>query len=197
MKFTNRDIALMGALITLNVGFGGIVQVLKFPIYLDAIGTIIATLLLGLVPGIIVGVLSFVVAAALISPVYIWFVATQAIIAIFTFVAASAFGAFRSVPRVILTGLLLGVVTGAASAPVIVFVFGGVAGSGRDLMTAVLLGTGQQIYNAVLFSGAASEPVDKSLQVLAAFFILRALPAKVISPLRNPRLERNGFVERA
>ncbi len=51
MNFTARQIALMGMLIALNVVIGGVVHVIKLRIFLDAIGTIMATLLLGLVPG--------------------------------------------------------------------------------------------------------------------------------------------------
>jgi energy-coupling factor transport system substrate-specific component len=194
MKFTTKQLALMGMLIALNVAIGGIVHVLKLPIFLDAIGTILATVLLGLIAGITVGVLSFVVAAAVVSPVYVWFTGTQAVIAIFIYLMASHFAAFRSIGRAVMTGILLGVVAGIVSAPVIVGLFGGVAGSGRDLITAALLSTGQQIYKAVFLSGAASEPVDKLLQTLAAYYVLRSLPKKILSQFRNPVLEKNGLV---
>ncbi len=194
MKFTTRQLALMGMLIALNVAIGGIVHVIKLPIFLDAVGTVLATLILGLGAGVVVGVLSFVVAAVVINPVYVWFVATQAAIAIFIYVLASRFAAFKSLPRVIATGIALGVVAGIVSAPIIVGVFSGVSGSGRDLITAGLISTGQQIYKAVILSGAASEPVDKVLQVLAAFYVLRALPKKVLGQFRNPVLEKNGFL---
>lgn len=194
MKFTARQLALMGMLIALNVAIGGIVHVVKLPIFLDAIGTILAVLVLGLIPGIVVGIVSFLLAAAVINPVYIWFIGTQAVIAAFIYVLASRFSAFKSLPRVIPTGLLLGLVAGIVSAPVIVFVFGGVAGSGRDLITAGFLSTGQQIYKAVILSGAASEPVDKLLQTLAAFFVLKSLPKRVLGQYRNPVLEKNGFL---
>lgn len=194
MNLTNRQIALMSMLVTLNIALGGLVHVIKLPIYLDAIGTIIAVLLLGLLPGIIVGVLSFVAAAAIISPVYLWFIGTQALLAVAVYVMARHFSAFRSWMRLVPSGLALGVVTAVVSAPVIVYVFGGVAGSGRDLVTAALLSTGEQIGKAVLLSGAASEPVDKLLQMISAFLILRSLPRSAIEPFRNSLLERNGLI---
>lgn len=194
MKFTTKQLALMGMLIALNVAIGGIVHVIKLPIYLDAIGTILAALILGLGGGVVVGVLSFLVSAVVINPVYVWFIGTQAIIAIFTYLMASQLSCFKSLTRVIPTGIALGVVAGIVSAPIIVMVFGGVAGSGRDLITAGLMSTGQQIYKAVILSGAASEPVDKLLQVLAAFYVMRSLPKKVLEQFRNPALEKNGFL---
>lgn len=194
MTFTTRQLALMAMLVALNVTIGGLVHVIKLPIFLDAIGTIIAVLLLGLVPGVVVGVVSFLVASVLINPVYIWFVGTQAVIAAFTYLLAWRFAAFKSVRRVIPAGIGLGVVAGVVSAPVIVLVFGGVAGSGRDLITAGLISTGQQIFEAVILSGAASEPVDKLLQTLAAFYVVRALPKQVLGQFRNPILKKNCLI---
>lgn len=194
MKFTTRQLALMGMLVALNVAVGGIVHVIKLPIFLDSIGTILAAVILGLGGGVVVGVLSFLVAAVLINPVYIWFIGTQAAIAIAVYLLASRLATFKSVPRVVVMGIVLGVVAGIVSAPIIILVFGGVAGSGRDMITAGLISTGQQIYKAVILSGAASEPVDKVLQVLAAFFVLRALPKSVLGQFRNAVLEKNGFL---
>ncbi len=194
MKFSTKEIALMGMLIALNVTIGGIVHVIKLPIFLDAIGTIIATLVLGLMPGIVVGVLSFVLAAVLINPVYIWFVGTQAVIAAFIYLMASKFSAFKSIGRVIPCGIALGVIAAVVSAPVIIFVFGGVAGSGRDLITATLIKTGQQVFKAVIMSGAASEPVDKLLQTLAAFYVIKTLPKRLLSQFSNKVLEINRFL---
>ena len=194
MKFSNRQVALMGMLIALNVAIGGLVHVVKIPLFLDAIGTIIAVLLLGRLPGIVVGVLSFVVAAAVISPVYVWFIGTQAILALVVYELASRFQVFKSWVRLVPSGLGLGVVTGIVSAPVIVYAFGGVAGSGRDLITAALLSTGEQIGKAVLLSGAASEPVDKLAQMVIALLIVRSLPRRALEPFRNPVLEENGLI---
>lgn len=194
MKLDAKHVALMGMFIALNVAVGGVVHVAKAPIFLDAIGTVLAVMLLGLVPGAIVGVLSFVLAALLINPVYIYFVGTQAVISLFIYFAAANFSAFKSLQRAVPMGLILGAVAGLVSAPVIVFVFGGVAGSGRDLITAGLMSTGQQVFKAVFLSGLASEPIDKLLQVLACFFILRSLPKRVLTQFRNPLLERNGFI---
>lgn len=197
MKLSSLDIAVIGMLVALNVAVGGLVHVVKLPVFLDAIGTIMAVMILGWRAGILVGILSFVIAAALINPVYIWFIGTQAILALTVYFMASRFAIFRSLIRTIPAGIALGVVTGIVSAPVIVYVFGGVAGSGRDLITAAILSTGEQIGKAVLLSGAASEPVDKVLQMVLALLILRALPRRVLEPFRNRLLERNGFLEHA
>lgn len=194
MTLTNRQIALMGMLIAFNVAVGGLVHVLKLPIFLDAIGTILAAVLLGPWRAALVGIFSFLIAAAIINPVYVWFSGTQAMIAFAVYLGAKYLSVFRSLFRAIPAGLALGVVTGIISAPIIVLVFGGVAGSGRDLITAVLASSGEQIWKAVFLSGAASEPIDKVLQVVAAYFVLKSLPRSVMEPFRNLVLERNGLL---
>jgi len=194
VTFSNRQIALMGMLIAFNVALGGLVHVLKLPIFLDSIGTVLAAVLLGPRSAILVGIFSFLVAAAIINPVYVWFIGTQAVIGLVVYMAAKYLAIFRSLARLVPAGIVLGVITGIVSAPVIVYVFGGVAGSGRDLITAALVGTGQQIWKAVFLSGAASEPIDKLLQLLAAFFVLKSLPRSVLERFRNPVLERNSLL---
>jgi energy-coupling factor transport system substrate-specific component len=194
VKLTEKQIALMGMLIALNVAIGGVVHVTKVPIFLDAVGTILAVVLLGAWPGIVVGVFSFFVAAVVINPVYAWFIGTQAVIATFVYLVALHFQVFLSSWRIVVAGILLGVVAGVVSSPVIVLVFGGVSGSGRDLITATLIGAGQQIYKAVLLSGAASEPVDKTMQMLMAYSILKSLPKKILGQFRNRVLEKNGLL---
>jgi energy-coupling factor transport system substrate-specific component len=167
------------------------VHVIKLPIYLDAVGTILAVILLGPVSAIIVGVLSFVLAAAIISPVYVWFVGTQTVLALVVYALARQARIFSSVWRIVPSGILLGVITGIVSAPVIVMLFGGVSGSGRDLVTAAVMATGERIVTSVLLSGAASEPLDKVLQLLIAFFVLRSLPKRALKAFRNPLLDAN------
>lgn len=192
--FSNKALALIPLCIAMNVALGGLVHFLKVPVYLDATGTILAALLIGWGGGVIVGVASFLLAALIISPVYAFFVGTQAVIAIYIYFVAAHFAGLRTMPRAIITGIGLGIVAGVVSAPIIVWVFGGVSGSGRDLITALLAGSGQQILKAVLLSGAASEPVDKTLQVLIVFSLLRNSPLALIGSYRNPVLVRNGFL---
>ncbi|WP_295882165.1 hypothetical protein [uncultured Thiohalocapsa sp.] len=193
--FNQQALALMPLCIALNIALGGVVHFLKLPIYLDATGTILATLLLGLPAGVIVGVASFLLASLVISPVYVFFVGTQAAIAIYIYLVARYLHGLLSTPRAIATGIGLGVLAGVVSAPIIVLVFGGVSGSGRDLVTALIASSGQQILNAVMLSGAASEPIDKTLQVLIAFSLLRGSPKGLLERFRNPWLVGNGFLK--
>lgn len=193
-RFSNTTLALIPAGIILNVGLGTIISVLKLPIYLDAVGTIVVTLLVGWRAGVTVGIASFALMSALLSPVYIYFVGTQAVIALYVYVIAERLHLLLNTFTTILAGIGLGVVAAVVSAPVIVMVFGGVAGSGRDLITAVLMHSGTQMLKAVALSGAASEPVDKTLQLVLACLLVSGAPRAVLARFPSKAVANNRFL---
>lgn len=53
--------------IVLNLSIGTLVSILKLPLFVDAAGTILVTLLLGIRAGVITGVLSFLVGGLLVT----------------------------------------------------------------------------------------------------------------------------------
>jgi len=136
---------------------------LKAPVYQDAIGTITVTLLCGWRTGAAVGVLSTIVGG--ISNFHLfYFVFTQVSIAAFTGFAARR-GGFRSFPRVILTGLALGFIAAAVSAPGAALAFG---------KPAAFFGNTAANLRKVLFTDEIwREPLDKIVQCLVAFALVR------------------------
>jgi hypothetical protein len=67
--FTNPvNIVLMALAISINIAVGQIVYVLKLPIYLDSIGTVLVGALLGPIPGLITGVLGTVIWGLTLNP---------------------------------------------------------------------------------------------------------------------------------
>jgi energy-coupling factor transport system substrate-specific component len=98
---------------------------------------------------------------------------------------ASKHGAFRSYLRVIPAGIGLGIVAATVSAPVIVYLFGGITGAGPSVITGFLLSTGHTLIKAVFLSGFACEPVDKTLQCVFAIWLLRGLPPRLVSRITS------------
>lgn len=192
-KTKNYLITIIPIGIALNIAIGTIVTLLKLPIYLDAIGTIIITLVAGLRAGIIVGVGSFLLAGITINPVLPWFCGTQAIIAVYAYFVARL-GAFRNTAYTVLAGIGLGISAGIVSAPVIVAVFGGASGSGRDLITSFILSSSEQLLKSVALSGLTSEPLDKALQCLIAVWVIRTLPKTLLQKFKNPIMEKNNIL---
>ena len=190
-----QNLALIPLGIALNLALGTLVHILKLPVYVDAVGTIAVTLLVGLRAGIIVGVLSFLIGGVLVNPVLPWFSGTQAVIAIYSHIAARK-GGFKTLPRTILVGIGLGIVAAIVSAPVIVYLFGGITGSGASLIVAFLLASGKSVLKSVILSGLAAEPLDKTIQCLLAVWLLKGLPQSLLSRFRDGSLEENNLVRK-
>ena len=184
----------------LNFSIGSIVYLVKLPIYLDSIGTILCALLLapdrraGFVCAWISGALSLVLSAILINPFVPWFELTDVAIALFSaFAISQAAETFRARPlptltftlKVLLYGVLTGIIAAIVSAPVVVYLFGGVTGSGSAFLVALFLKSGQQLMSAAILSGLSAEPIDKTLQVLFAALLYRATPGDFIAMLQT------------
>jgi energy-coupling factor transport system substrate-specific component len=185
----------------LNFCIGSIVYLIKLPIYLDSIGTILAALLLfpspllGFLCAWLSGVLSLILSGLLLNPFVPYFEMTDVAIALFSaFVIARSANTFRAdpLPRVrfggtiIVYGVCLGIVAALVSAPVVAFLFGGVTGSGSAFLVALFLKSGQQLLNAAVLSGLSAEPIDKTVQVLLAVLLYRATPNDFLVMLRAP-----------
>jgi len=257
-QFGTRTIALMPIAIAINIVLGYTVQsVLKLPIYLDSIGTILVGVLAGPIPGALTGILSnliwqyapgigggtigpfFVVAgvigllaglwgrlgvyrsrpasgrqlllAALVAgafvillvlpivnnPTYLnpdiggfpdWAVPAAIAIAI---IAAVIIAGFTYVRRdmaglwVAGAGVITGLVAAVISAPIAAYVFGGVTGSGTDVIVAALRQGGSDVLQASLGQGFFSDPIDKTITSFVVFIILSGLSPRIVARFPN------------
>jgi energy-coupling factor transport system substrate-specific component len=187
-------LGIAGLCVALNVGLGSTANLIKLPIYLDAIGTIACALLAGqlgwrgFLLSALVGTISFTISGLLLTPAVLWFIPTQVAIAAYAFYVArpvlknklgSSSLHLSTIWQVIMLGIGLGIVAGVISAPIIAYVFGGITGSGPSVIVALLLKAGTNLMNSVLASGLASEPIDKTVQLAAAVILVRATPARI------------------
>lgn len=186
-------IALVPLGIGFNLGIGTIVTMLKLPVYVDAVGTIIVTLLVGWKAGALTGIASFLLGGLITNPVLPFFSGTQLFIALYAYFIGKR-GGFRTLWLTIISGIGLGVVAGIVSAPIITYLFGGITGSGPSLVVAYLLSTGKGLIKSVLLSGLASEPLDKTIQCLLATWLLRGVPKTVLKNFDNDILRKNKFI---
>lgn len=181
MKNRELFISTIVVAVGINFGIGSVVKLLQLPIYFDAIGTIMATILIGWRAGSIAGSLSFLLMTVTgIGPFHIYFIGTQIGIAIFINQAAKQ-QFLKGNIRKIITGIVLGIVAAIISAPVIVYLFKGVEGNGPSLITAFLMSTGNTILESVLLKGLSIEPLDKTLQLFLSVLLINSLPKRIKS----------------
>jgi hypothetical protein len=257
-QFSTRVITLMPVAIAINIVLGVTVQqVLKLPIYLDSIGTILVGVLAGPIAGALTGILSnliwqyapgigggtigpFAVTAGVIGLLAgVWgrlgvyrsrpASGSQLILAavvgavivvllilpivnnpaytdpnignypswVFTAIVVIGAVAAIAVAGFVLTrrdlaglyvagaGAVTGIVAALVSAPIAAILFGGVTGSGTDLLVAALRQGGQDVYHASLGQGLISDPIDKTITSFVVFIILASLSPRLLARFPN------------
>lgn len=101
----------------------------------------------------------------------------------FVLVRRDAGGAWVAV-----AGALTGIVGAIVSAPIAAIVYGGVTGSGTDLIVLALRQGGQDVMNASLGQGLFSDPIDKTITFFVVFIVLASLSSRFLA--RFPSGER-------
>jgi energy-coupling factor transport system substrate-specific component len=82
---------------------------------------------------------------------------------------------------VAIAGVITGIVAAFVSAPIAAIVFGGVTGSGTDLIVAALRQGGSDVLQASLGQGLFSDPIDKLITSFVVFIILSNLSSRYLA----------------
>jgi len=173
-KRNRKFLALVVVGAGLNLGVGFVVATIKLPFYLDSIGTVLATVLGGFWAGAASGILSVLVGSAY-TPTLWAYAGTALIIAAYVSIVYRV-GYLTKLPHTVVLGLGLGVVAAIASAPVTAYVWKGVSLSGADAVTAFFVATGETLLESVVLGGLSTDPIDKLVTSLVAFFLLKRIP---------------------
>ena len=183
--FNTMTWVLIPVAIAINVVIGEIVVILKLPIYLDSIGTVLVAAVAGPWAGALTGALSNTIWGLLIDPnalpwwpvaLFIGFVAGWCAIG----------GLFKTWWKVVITGFLVALTAATVSTPISVYLYGGITASGSSFITAYLLQTGQGVLQAVFSTNFLVEPVDKISTALLAFAIVQGLSTRFLARFPRP-----------
>lgn len=178
-RFNTLTLALIPVAIAINIAIGQIVVILKIPIYLDSIGTVLVGMLAGPIAGLITGALSNLIwGLSGLNPTYAPFFYVAAVIGLLAGLF-TRWGWGRKIWMWALAGLITGLVAAIISAPTAAVVFGGVTGAGTDLIVAALRASGAGILQATFGQGLVSDPLDKLASFLIVFLIVLALPLRL------------------
>ena len=167
--------------IAVNIVGGQIAILLKLPIWLDGIGTILIGGICGLVPGLIVAAITQIINAISLPTVLPYMIVGFAMAVMGAYFSKKGF--FLSFRKSVLLGVLVAVVTTAMAVPMDVIIFGGFIGTGNSIVAAGLMSLGLSIPVAVTISSFSFGLVDKTLSVLACYFIIKSMPLNFLSKL--------------
>jgi energy-coupling factor transport system substrate-specific component len=173
-----RTTTIAAACVALNVGLNKLAVVMQLPVYLDTVGTILSAALIPPPYAILVGVLSNIVGGVVTHPAIPFFIGTQIVISLMA-IWAFRRGYFDKLFSALLVGLAIGIASAIVSAPIVVWVFGGITAPGISALNAVLLAAGQNLWTAVLSGSILVSSVDKIITSGLTWLLLQRLPKRL------------------
>lgn len=183
--FNTMTWVLMPVAIAINIVIGQIVVLLKLPVYLDSIGTVLVAAVCGPWAGALTGALSNTIWGLAIDPNALpWWPVAFFIGLVAGFCAKG--GLFKSWWKVVVTGFLVALTAATVSTPIAVYIYGGITASGSSFITAYLLQTGQGVLQAVFSTNFLVEPVDKITTAMLAFAIVQGLSQRFLARFPRP-----------
>lgn len=176
--FSLMTILLIPVAIALNVVGGQIAAALALPLYIDSIGTILAGVLAGPWVGLVTGILSNVV-NGIFQPNFFPFAIVSGIIGLVCGILSRK-KMFTNWWKIIISILLVTLVGVIIGSPIVMYVYGGITGTGSTYITALMMASGQQLFTSVFTSQIFTEILDKGLSIIIAYIIIRAMSDRIL-----------------
>ncbi|EPN7389240.1 ECF transporter S component [Escherichia coli] len=175
--FSSQALVLIVIPIAINMIGGQLASMVKLPIFLDSIGTLISAVLLGPVIGMLTGLLTNLLWGLLTNPIAAAFAPVAMVIGLVAGCLARA-GWFRTLPKVVVSGVIITLAVTVVAVPLRTALFGGVTGSGADLFVAWMHSMGQNLVESVAITVIGANLVDKILTAVIVWLLLRQLPIR-------------------
>lgn len=183
--FTMLSILMIPVGVAINVVGGQIASNLHLPMYLDTIGTIFTAIIAGPWVGAVTGLVTNIV-TGILNPVNFWFIHVNIAAGLITG-AFARMGWFTNIWKGLLGVLIMSVASTVLSAPPVVYVYGGVTGSGTSLITAVMMASGKSIWASFLSVEIVWTLVDRIISWVISLGIIKCIPSRTLVkfPLGN------------
>ncbi|HGN1705811.1 TPA: ECF transporter S component [Providencia rettgeri] len=175
---SSRTLTLIVFSIAINMVIGQLSSMLKLPIFLDSIGTLICALLAGPWVALFSGLLTNLLWGLLSGPIAAAFAPVAMMIGLSAGLLARA-GGFRTLPRVILSGVVITFALMIIAVPIRTYLFAGTTGSGADFFVAYFHAVGDNLLESVAITVLGANIADKIISALIAWLLVRQLPERV------------------
>lgn len=171
--------------VAINFVGGQIAGLLKLPIYIDVIGTILVGALAGPFLGCVTGIITNLM-IGITAPSFIPYAVVNAAIGIVAGLFAKK-KCFTNFKGLLIATIGIWLITQLTSIPITIFVFGGASGGGSSILTGMLVAAGQSLWNAVFTSSIITETIDKAASVVVVYYIVKSIPTRTLLqfPLGN------------
>lgn len=172
MNNNTKKITICAVAIAINIVFGTAVSWLSIPfLFLDMMGTIFISARFGMKEGILVGLVTNLVLGVLTSPTSIPFALVSIVCAIIVAIMSKNGFDYKVA---LITGIILGIVAPIIGTPIRILLFGGLTGSGTDLLISALVASGRDIFSSVFISTVIANMIDKIISCLIIAQVLKS-----------------------
>ena len=184
MKNLNKlTIFLIPIGIAINVVGGQLALLLKLPVFLDCIGTIVVGALCGTWPGVLVGL-----GCGLINSISAPNLLPYTVIGmLFGFIGSflAKKNMFDKFWKALVNGVCIALISTSIAVPITATLYGGFVGTGASGIVAALMAAGWGVVPATFVSELSAELMDKLVCLIGIFFVLKAMPARLVVKLPN------------
>ena len=185
VNLTPAVIGLIPAAVGINYVAKAFAEGLKLPVWLGSLGTYLASMLAGPIPGAISGFINNVIYGLTLSPVSTVYALTSIGIGIAVGVL-HAKGGFSSARKIFVSALIIALVSSVISTPLNVIFWGGQTGiAWGDSLFAVLVANHVPVFIASFVDEFVLDILDKVVVAYVACLIYKQVPKKMISYFKD------------
>jgi|LFRM01.1.fsa_nt_gb energy-coupling factor transport system substrate-specific component len=176
--FSLLALLLIPIAVAVNFVGGQVAVLLKIPLYLDTIGTIMVGMLCGPWVGGLAGLITNLV-LGIAEPTFIPFAIVNVVVGVVTGLCARWDG-FSVWWKWIISMVLMSLASIISAAPIVVLLYGGITASGTSLITATLMATGMNIWRAVISTELVFTISDRIISYIITYLIIRVIPDRTL-----------------
>ena len=172
-------LAMIPICLAINYVGAQIAIALKLPMYLDVIGSIMMGAICGPIPGVVLGALSSAI-NSLSEPTAIAYIPVTVACGLVAGLLGKA-GFMKQLWKSLIAGFVLAVAAVAISSPITAFLYGGISGTGNDVIVLGLQAAGIGAATRHTDRYLITEFFDKLLSCWVVFFVVKALSDRQLS----------------
>lgn len=176
-KLTVFQICILGFATALNVVGANIALVLRLPIYLDSLGTVLAAMLLGPVYGTLPGILSGVISGCTSDIYSFYYLPVQIVLGILTGLLYQKIRPnTKQIWRLFFMAFCISLPGTVVSSFITAAVFGGITSSGSSILVQLLHTSGLSMTASVCVVQAITDYLDRVVVLFCAVVLYAILP---------------------
>jgi len=181
LKLSTAAIALIPAAIGINYLGKLVAGLLKLPLWLDSIGTVLSAMLAGPIIGALSGIINNIIYGVTADPISTVYAITSGVIGLIVGVMAYK-GWLKNFKTVIVVGLVVGLAAAVISTPLNLIFWGGQTGNvWGDAFYAFLVSNDVPVWLASFGDSVIVDVPDKLATVIVGYLIFKGLPNNFIS----------------